>query len=190
MAEAYNLTTKTKVKAMLDITGSTEDSLLDSICDQVTAYIEGLAGGQRFKMTTHDDEIHDGDNGQWIILRHRFIYDDATIKVEYNNGTNVTPSWVELTADEYQVYLENGTVYLDSKIAGKRNIRVSYTAGFNTIPYDLELAATTIACRIYNRRKSQGAASESFEGVAINWNDVLNEADRAIITKYTRFSFI
>lgn len=190
MPQAYNLTTKEKVKALLGITSSDDNALFDSLCDQVSAFIENLCGGQRFKLTTHADEIHDGDDGQWLRLNNRFIYTTTDLKVEYNNGDNVTPDWQEVSANDYDVYLANGTIHLHEKIAGKRNLRVYYEAGFTTIPYDLEMAATNMVARYYNHRKSQGLATEGFEGVNMTWNDTMSADERAIIDNYTRRSFI
>ena len=190
MPQAHNLTTKEKVKALLGITDSTDNDILDTLCDAVTAFIEGEAGGQRFKLTTHADEIHDGENGQWLRLKNRFIYTSPEIKVEYQNGKNSAPDWQELSKDAYDAYPENGTLYLHNKIDGKRNIRVYYAAGFTTIPHDLEITASMIAARIYNKRKSQGISSESYEGVSISWNDAITETERAVINRYTRRTFI
>lgn len=186
MPKEYNLTTKEKVKAMLEISGTTDDSVIDTLCDGMTAFIENITGNQRFKLTEHEDEIHDGDDGQWIRLNHRFIYEEADIKVEIKNGS----SWGELSQSDYEVYLSNGTVYLNYKITGKRNIKVSYSAGFINIPHDLEMVATSMVSRAYNRRKSQGVANESFEGVNLSWADVMTEAEKLIIESYTRRSFI
>jgi len=190
MPQTHNLTTKEKVKALLGITANTDDTLLDTLCDAITAYIEGEAGGQRFKLTEHENEIHDGDNGQWLRLRHRYIYSTPEIKVEYQNGSNSSPDWKEMSADDYDTYPENGTIYLHQKIAGKRNLRITYTAGFSATPYDLELTASMIVARVYNQRKSQGIANESYEGVSISWKDAITEMEQAVINRYTRRSFI
>ena len=189
MPESYNLTTKEKVKAMLDISGSTDDTFLDALCDDVTAFIEKLCGGQRFKATEHEYEIHDGDK-PLIKLQHRFIYEDVDVEVEYNNGTNESPDWVLLTANDYDLYLDNGVIILGAPIYGRRNIRVTYTAGFATIPHDVEMTATNMVARAYNRRKSQGLSSESFEGVNMNWNDTMTEQEKATVGHYTNYSFI
>lgn len=190
MPQAHNLTTKEKVKALLGITDSTDNDILDTLCDAVTAFIEGEAGGQRFKLTTHEEEIHDGENGQWIRLKHRYIYSTPEIKVEYRNGDNTNPDWKEIGKNNYDQYPENGTIYLHNKIDGKRNIKVYYAAGFVAIPHDLEMAASMIVARVYNRRKSQGVGSESYEGVSISWSDAMTDTERAVINRYTRRTFI
>jgi len=190
MPQAHNLTTKEKVKALLGISANTDDNLLDTLCDAITAYIEGEAGGQRFKLTEHENEIHDGDDGQWLRLRNRYIYSTPDIKVEYRNGNNTAPDWKEIHVNNYDIYPENGTIYLHNKIYGKRNLRVTYSAGFNLIPYDLEMTASMITARVYNQRKSQGISSESYEGVSISWKDAITETEQAVINRYTRRSFI
>lgn len=183
MANAYNLTTKERVKTHLDISGSSEDTFLDALCDSVTAFIEKYCGGQRFFATEHEEEIHDG-NLQYIRLRHRYLYTDYTVVVEVNGGSSVSPSWTELSANDFELYPDAGVVYLYSKYGGKRNIRVTYKAGFSTIPEDIQLAATLMVARMFNRRRSSGLSGESFEGVSQNWNDTMTEAEKVTLDNY------
>ena len=50
---------------------------------------------------------------------------------------------------------------------GFRNIRVQYTGGYATIPYDLRSAATSIVCDMYlNRRRNMQVSQSSLSGVS------------------------
>jgi len=184
MPNAYNLTTKTLVKNHLQISGSADDTFLDTLCDGVTAFIEKYMGGQRVYATEHMDELHDGEEGRYIRLKHRYIYADYELEVEVNNGTALNPVWTALTVDDYEVYPDAGVIFLVSKIGGRRNVRVTYKAGFSTIPSDIQLIATTMVGRFYNRRKSLGLSGESFEGVNQNWSDSMSADEKIVLDNY------
>lgn len=184
MPNAYNLTTKSVVKEHLGISGTSDDAFIDTLCDGVTAFIEKYLGGQRIFATMHSEELHDGYEGRYLRLKNRYIYEDFTISVEVNGGSNENPSWVALGENEYQVYPDAGVIYLESKIAGRRNIRVTYKAGFSTIPADIELVATTMVGRFFNRRKSLGLTNEGFEGVNQNWVDKMSADEKIVLDNY------
>lgn len=183
MANAYNLTTKERVKRHIDLSGSTDDTFIDELCDSITAWAEKYCGGQRFLATEHEDELHDG-SVQYIRLRHRYLYEDYTVVVEVNIGSATNPSWTTLTANDYELYNDAGVLYLYQKYGGRKNIRVTYKAGFLTIPEDISLAATLMVARAYNRRRSMGLAGESFEGVSQNWADEMTQTEKQTFDSY------
>lgn len=67
----------------------------------------------------------------------------------------------------YEEDLENGIIYLSSEFSGGfRNIFVSYTAGYTTIPYMLEQICLELIKFKYNKRdKDQSLASEKIGSV-------------------------
>lgn len=182
-AETFNITTKEKVQAYLGITG--DNDLLDTLCNSITAWIEGLCGGRRFKLTTYANKLFDGDNfGEWLQLPHWPVTEWT--KIEYNSGTSKTPSWTTFDRDDYETYDDEGALYFNKKYLGKRNIRISYKAGYTTIPYDMEFLATRLVARSYERRKSEGVMNESLGGMSINWKEFLEKEDISILDNYRR----
>lgn len=66
--------------------------------------------------------------------------------------------------NNYQVDLDTGIVY-GKQLYGYRSMFIDYTAGYATVPYDVQEATTMIASRIYNGRKRDGGlSSESLGG--------------------------
>lgn len=76
--------------------------------------------------------------------------------------------------------------------AGFKNIRVQYTAGYATIPYDLRSAATSIVVDMYlNRRRNLQASSVNLSGISsVNFADSgeLGERYGKMLDAYRRVS--
>ena len=65
---------------------------------------------------------------------------------------------------DYQADMNTGIVY-GPQIAGYKALFVDYTAGYATIPYDVQEATMSIASRMYyGRKRDGGLASESLGG--------------------------
>ena len=106
-----------------------------------------------FEYTAHEDEMHDGRGTDMMFTNNYPIDEDATLTVE----ELVDDVWSEVDDTAYRVDYESGILWKISSssaalcssvpywIAGKRNHRVNYSAGFSTIPADLEMLALDIA---------------------------------------------
>jgi len=183
--EIYNLTTKAKVKEYLDITADTYDDLLDNLCNQITDFIEKMCGGRRFYTTEYTQEVYDGDDFNRTLRLNNYPV-TSWGKIEYNAGTTTNPNWTEFNESDYEKYDDMGYLWFDRLEPGKRNIRVSYTAGYSTIPYDLELLATKLVARIFEKRLSEQKSNESSPDMTINWDKFLQTEDERILLNYTR----
>lgn len=127
------LTTKANVKDRLDISTTDHDDLLDRMILAVTDAMETLAG-RLFTLATYTNELYDGSD--WygsartsLTLRQAPV---ATVSsVQYKAGTNTTPNWTDFNVDTYDIDYDLGVIHFDGPLpAGKRNIRVTYTAGW------------------------------------------------------------
>lgn len=128
------LTTKSRVKDRLKITETGFDTLFDNLIASVTARMETMCGRQ-FTLATYTNELHDGSD-LYGSPRTILIPKNAPIgnvaSVQYNSGTNSTPSWTTLDADFYDVDADTGLIHLNTTLPrGKRNIRITYTAGWD-----------------------------------------------------------
>jgi len=111
--------------------GIAED-IIDDYCDVPDGFFDD--GG--VKLT----EYYDSDGSGELWLKHRPVI--SITSLQYNEkGPTETPSWVSLTEGpgddtHYLIYPEKGFIYIYSKIppAGKRNIKVVYTAGYSATP--------------------------------------------------------
>lgn len=181
---AYALTSVANVKTYLGITSSSDDALLEMFVNQTTDWIEQFCGGRRFKDTTYTDEIYESEfakeqgdfptivrnRNYWLNCRQYPITATAAVVVKYRSGNT---SWQTQEATGYEVYNNRGQVYLYGGMPNIRQaVKLTYSAGYATIPSDLELACIKLVARQYEKRKSQGKKSESIGGATIVWADV------------------
>lgn len=77
------------------------------------------------------------------------------------------PAYLEAPTDaleDYQVDLDSGIVY-GQQLPIHRSVLVDYTAGYATIPYDVENATISVAARLFrDRTRDPGVTSESLGG--------------------------
>jgi hypothetical protein len=191
--ETYALTNLSKVKGFLDIDDTDNDDLFNDLINSISDFIENYCG-RRFLSTVYavtpadTAEYFDGDDIEEDIYLKNFPI-TALSKVEYNNGSFSAPDWKEYDADRYSYDKNSGIINFPcGVINGKQNIRVSYTAGYATIPHDLELAANKLIAKSFNKRKSEGVTGEGAGGANINWGDFVSEDIKAILEKYQKIS--
>lgn len=120
---AYALTTREAVKAYLGMTGSTDDTFIDSAIDRVSARIDGHCR-RYFVKRTYTSEYYDGTDSPYLLLRNWPIVSVASV-IEDGLTLTVTTDY-ELIADEGQIFYVEGHW---SK-SEPRNIKVTYDAGY------------------------------------------------------------
>jgi len=159
---------------------------IDDLIDQMTDFIQKECGGRVFNLVAYDKEIYDGDDFDRELFLDQYPATEIS-KVEHNNGTTKDPNWEEDTeGEDYEKYLEEGEIHFHTKYLGKRNYRITYKAGYATIPYDLQNLCIGLVARKLEKRKSEGVRSENLGGASINWGDLLNEDDKLILDNYRR----
>jgi len=161
--ESYALITLDNLKEVLGITDNTQNSLLTNIINRATDIIESYCGNRRFASTTYTNQEYDGTGTCFINARHYPI--TAMTAYEKNQGSAGTADWSTLQND-YIKYIDDGHgpgqfYYQMGFVRGVRNYRFSYTAGYTTIPHDLEEACLEICVWIYKDRQNKGMQSES-----------------------------
>lgn len=66
--------------------------------------------------------------------------------------------------EDYQVDLDSGVLY-GAQLGLNRSLLVDYTAGYATIPYDVEMATLSVSARLFrDRTRDPGLNSESLGG--------------------------
>lgn len=101
------------------------------------------------------------------------------------------PAYLEAPTDaleDYQVDLDSGIVY-GELLRGHRSLLVDYTAGFATIPSDVEQATLQIASRLFRQRKRDTAvASESLGGYSYSLRGIaeVEQSERMMLEPYRR----
>lgn len=199
----YALTTRQRIKDRLTITAVSFDVLIDRLISSATDLIESSTN-RRFKRTTYTNELYSvrGANPQYIFLKQIPVASVASL--QYRAGTPSNPNWTTFSPDYYEL-LEDGSsgiirVYgglFTGFYAGINQIRTTYDAGYlidfanagtstHTLPFDISDLCERIAVKLFKKRESEGRQSESFEGGAVQWRELLDEADKIVINKYRR----
>lgn len=131
---ANALTTKALIKDRLKITTTDFDDFFDRLILSVTARLEKMCN-REFTLDTYTNELHDGSD-LYGSLRTILITKNAPIStvtsIQYNAGTNSNPSWTTFDEDDYDIDYDAGLIHFGYALPrGKRNIRITYTAGWD-----------------------------------------------------------
>lgn len=157
---AWALTTVADVKESLGITDNSQDNLIIRKINQATALIEGYCGldnDHHFAQTTYTDEVYDATGtsqlrlkaGPLITLTSLSSRDTTT---NDNNWTSVDTE--DFFTDEYS----NIVSKLNSFYGWYGRWRVTYTAGYATIPSDLAEACVMLASYLIENSSTGGSA--------------------------------
>lgn len=201
MAKTYALTTETRLKALLKITGSDFDTILKDYAYKATDIIERACGGRRFQQTTYTQELYDGSYIDGT-KRSRLVLRNAPLvtlsALEYATGASSSPTWVAFQADDYVLDKPNGIIQV-ALPRGLANVRVTHVSGYlidfanmydetkHTLPFDLTDLAERIAIRLFKKRESEGRSVEAFQQSSITWDaKLIKEDDQATIENHRR----
>jgi hypothetical protein len=118
-----------------------------------------------------------------LLLKNYPVIEVASVFV---GGVEVPPAPSPIDAGWL---LEESALYLTGYAftRGCRNVVVSYQAGFETIPFDVEQAAIALVSRKYRERDRIGQASKSVAGDTVSYlvNDMKGEI-QTILANYLK----
>lgn len=164
---SYALTNLSDVKESLGIASSdtSKDNLVIRKINQATRAIEAYCG-RRFKETTYTNEVYTATNTDQLILRQRPI----TSTVALSFGVRDTPlnddDFESVETTLYFADANSGVIDLNFRAIGHwGRYRVTYSAGYATIPEDLaEACASLAAYYVNNASGAQIGVNEKQEG--------------------------
>lgn len=135
---SYALTTVARFKLYAGISGSSEDSKIESLINSVTDYIERRTN-RRFKKTSYTEK-YDGEDSKILILRQFPVFSSPAVQL-YERDTYVNEDeWDVIDTEDYYVDNEEGIITATfSFVEGKQNYKVVYTAG-----YDIDTSNKTL----------------------------------------------
>lgn len=164
---SYALATVADVKESLGIDAgdTSKDNIIKRKINMATEMIESycnLATNHHFKETTYTNEVYNGINGDQLVLLMRPV--TAVSSFQYLNSNENIDSWDTIDTEDYFIDLNSGL--LNGFASGNNfgSIRVSYTAGYSTIPFDLSEACATIAAFLVDNGTSGGGIKRKREG--------------------------
>ena len=177
-----NFASLQNVKDFLGITASTDDDLITALLGRTTRMMQMYVGRDLIQ-ATYTDEKYDG-NGidqdlnlrQYPIISVSSVYDDpdrvfgADSLLTEDNGSN---------DGQYIIYqkgeIDNQGIIrrVDGAwIKGKQNIKVTYTAGYATVPEDLVQAQIDFTSFLYkNRDQRLGISGYRIGSYSVTYKD-------------------
>lgn len=203
---AYALTTVARLKAFIGIDVATYDSVLETIIDSVTDWIENECG-RRFKLTAYTGTVLNGKGSKEIVLPQWPVSSTATLTLyERENGSYGDSNFDTISSDKYRIDHEAGIISLDHKFyEGFQNYKIDYSAGYDfenvtgtlkTLASvglsDLEMAVWKLAGQAYNNRKSSGNISRmklyNYDVTFAKESDADDQIQK-VLSKYQRLTF-
>ena len=124
--------------------------------------------GVNFIPTVHTDEYHNGDGSRWLMLEWPMPTAISAVSVR----TDLT--WTALTAGELLQLQANvsGSVYWINYFwwPGAQNVKVTYTAGYSSVPNLVKRAALQVAAyEMPTSNLSPAAQSYDLDGVSLSF---------------------
>lgn len=172
-----DLTTLDKVKRFLnkDETETTHDAVLQDLITAASAAVETYTA-RKFTQDSYT-ELYDGTGLPHLVLRQAPVASVTSVKLDGQ----------ELPADDYAVYGQTGVLRRKTGYwpEGVQNIEVSYTAGYASVPPDVEQAAILLVAAWYKTDISDFSNLLSEAGGVIR-PEAMPSRVRALLEPYRR----
>lgn len=169
---AYALVQLNDAKAFLDYSGS--DSDMELLINAVTEFVEGKTQ-IRFKSTVYTYERYDGTGNDELVLNNFPIIIPPSVLIDKNTTGDSSEDWEAVDADDF--WVDDKTGIITGTIPfyrGKQNYRITYTAGYATIPYDIQFLAMSLIDHFLKLKKGSGIKSESLGDHSITFEGILS----------------
>jgi hypothetical protein len=161
------LTTLAHLKQMLGIPDATTtyDDLLTNVIARMSRMIEGALGVPIVEASYQ--EISDGKGSAVHVLRRKPVTDVTAVYMgsddTWDSTTLVDPTNYSVDANLPRIVLRSGVFPW-----GMLNVRVDYTAGYSTIPLDVEGYCLKKCVELWNQRQQLGLTSISLKDGSIS----------------------
>lgn len=174
-------TTLANLKVFLNLTTAADDDLLIRLVADATSLIKTWLS--RDVLTATYTQRIDGKGNSEVVLANFPVTAVSVVKV---NDMAISPSTGSTDAG-YQ--FDDNSVSLRAYIftRGKRNVIVTYTAGYATVPADLEQVCIDLCATKYRERDRIGLDSKSLAGETTQFatRDIPNRA-KTVLNKYVK----
>jgi hypothetical protein len=183
------LTTLVEAKKYLSIVSSdtSQDSFIERLINTSSQTIEQYCS-RKIKQTSYT-EYYDGRNSNKILLNN---YPASKPSAVYSDSVWTFDSTSLLDSDDYDIVDNIELVLRDGYFPiGRRNIKVTYQAGYATVPSDLEQACLMLVDYLYMHYNDRriGVSSKSKNGENISYIDKIPEFVKSILDNYKKWDF-
>jgi len=147
---------------------ATEDTLLQALLNAAASMVDGYCN-TAFVATTVTLELHDGDGGRFLQLRHRPVISVTTVELDGSTldddsyEIDTAQGW--LVIPEYDAETANPRIWRGGSGSawplGTRNIGVTYIYGYSAVPAAVSAATCMIAAALYQSGQRRGISAKS-----------------------------
>lgn len=165
-----DLCTLADVKSYLAITDTTQDVLLQTLITAVSQFFASYCG--RVFQSNVYNERYNGTGGNVLPLNQSPVTAVASVSV---NGValaaQVGQKQSGYTFDEFALYSLGTQFSCAGFTTGLKNVWVTYTAGYVTIPYDLNNACVQAVAKNLRDKNKPSVASRAIAGESITYTN-------------------
>ena len=158
-----DLTTLANAKAWLGIAGTTDDPLLTRLVSGASQFIQAWLNRQL--LSASYSEVRDGHGGAALVFGNYPVSAVSSVLIDsisIPTAVNITDSGYRFTATKIML-----AGYVFSR--GQGNVTLGYTAGYSSIPPEIEQACLELVGFKYRERDRIGHASKSLAGEVVSF---------------------
>lgn len=167
----YSLITLDEVKNFIGMTGSTTetDNLLEDLINRTSILFESYINEKILSRVY--TEYFDGKGAMVLFPKHSPITVITSIYDDYDWDWETDDL---IDADDYRI-VDDRYITLKSSVSVlgdyKQNIKITYTAGYSTVPDDLKQACITEVSRMYKNRNQVDVTSKTLSDGSVSFFD-------------------
>jgi len=166
--------------------GSAQQVYVEDLLDRASWWFMKTCG-TKLKSQSIGPEYYDVAGGRELRLRNAPVTAVASL---YQDTSRAFATASLIDPDDYTWYEDEGIILLTNAVflSGRRIVKITSTAGYTTIPYDLENACIELTCFLYDRytNKRIGTKQVSNDSRSIIYISEVPKMVREIATLYSR----
>lgn len=165
--DIYSFVTLNDVKNFIGMSGTdvTTDTLLEDIINSVSSLFETYTN-RKFKSRDYTEYY----NGMDKSLLFTNQYPISSVLGIWDDSEWIWDDNTEIDSSKYRVVNEY-IIFKDVILRNyNENIKITYTAGFTSIPYDLKQACISESARIYKNRKQVDVVSKTLADGSVSFS--------------------
>lgn len=153
------LTTQAECKRHMKISVATYDDLINQLINGASLNIEKYLN-RKLVAQAYTSEKYDGD-GEKRLYTKNFPINTVTSLILYEPQTD-TDLYTYTVNDEYIIHGEKQYIYMWGGVPeGTQNIKITYNAGYATLPEDIKLACNIFVSIMYSALRRENTTSIS-----------------------------